>query len=79
MKKCIFLLILFIGTISGVTYFLSLQNKVWTKSSYGERTLSEKVIETNFIWKDNKGEEYPVYMSNQGSSFIIKTSKRGEN
>lgn len=37
------------------------------------------MIETNFIWKDNKGEEYPVYMSNQGSSFIIRTSKRGEN
>ena len=33
---------------------------------------------TGFIWKDSRGDEYPVYMAYTGSCFVIKTSKSGE-
>lgn len=31
---------------------------------------------TQFVWKDSKGKEYPIYISNSGSCFIIKTSSK---
>lgn len=40
-------------------------------SSTGERVKSEPV-KTKFTWKDNKGNEYPVYISSKGSCFVIK-------
>lgn len=33
--------------------------------------------ETGFTWKDSKGDEYPVYIANTGSCFVIKTAKSG--
>jgi len=33
---------------------------------------------TGFIWKDSKGDEYPVYIAHTGSCFIIRTSKSGD-
>ena len=33
---------------------------------------------TDFTWKDSKGDEYPVYIAHKASSFVIKTSKSGE-
>jgi len=33
--------------------------------------------ETGFTWKDSKGDEYPVFIANTGSCFVIKTSKNG--
>ena len=44
-------------------------------SSKGERVKSE-VTKTKFTWKDSKGKEYPVYVSNSGSCFVIKTSAK---
>ena len=40
-------------------------------SSTGERVKAEPV-KTKFTWKDNKGHEYPVYISSKGSCFVIK-------
>ena len=40
-------------------------------SSTGERVKAEPV-KTKFTWKDNKGKEYPVYISSKGSCFVIK-------
>ncbi len=34
--------------------------------------------ETGYTWQNNKGEEYPVYLSYTGSCFIIKKTKSGE-
>ena len=42
-------------------------------SSTGERVKAEK---TKFTWKDSKGKEYPVYISNSGSCFVIKVSAK---
>ena len=48
-------------------------------SSTGERVKTEPV-KTKFTWKDRKGKEYPVYISNNGSCFAIKVSaKTGKN
>lgn len=44
-------------------------------SSTGERVKAEPV-KTKFTWKDSKGNEYPVYISNSGSCFVIKVSAK---
>ena len=44
-------------------------------SSKGERVKAEPV-KTKFTWKDSKGKEYPVYISSNGSCFVIKVSAK---
>ena len=44
-------------------------------SSKGERVKAEP-IKTKFTWKDSKGKEYPVYISSNGSCFVIKVSAK---
>ena len=33
-------------------------------------------VKTKFTWKDSKGKEYPVYISAEGSCFVIKVSAK---
>ena len=42
-------------------------------------TITDSCVKTTFTWKDSRGDEFPVYMSNKGSCFVIRTSKSGEN
>jgi hypothetical protein len=35
-------------------------------------------MKTKYIWRNSLGEEYPVYINNHGSCFIIKKSKSGK-
>ena len=44
-------------------------------SSKGER-VKAKPVKTKFTWKDSKGNEYPVYISSNGSCFVIKISAK---
>ena len=44
-------------------------------SSKGERVKAEPV-KTKFTWKDSKGKEYHVYISSNGSCFVIKVSAK---
>lgn len=44
-------------------------------SSTGKRVKTEPV-KTKFTWKDSKGNEYPVYISSNGSCFVIKVSAK---
>ena len=44
-----------------------------------EECQNEEYTKTGFTWKDSKGDEYPVYISSEGSCFVIKNSKSGEN
>lgn len=39
---------------------------------------TDESIKTSFIWQDSRGDEFPVYMSNEGSCFVVKTSQGGE-
>lgn len=32
--------------------------------------------QTQYTWKDSKGNEYPIYISASGSCYVIKTSKK---
>lgn len=43
-----------------------------------ENSQSQEFENTGFIWKESKGDEYPVYIAHTGSCFVIKTSKSGE-
>lgn len=40
-----------------------------------ERSKSEPT-KTKFTWKDNKGKEYPIYISSTGSCYVIRTSSK---
>ena len=40
------------------------------------KTVKAEPMKTKFIWKDSKGKEYPVYISSNGSCFVIKVSAK---
>lgn len=46
-----------------------------TYSSTGRVNNSSAPISTGFTWKDSKGKTYPIYISDKGSCYIIRTSK----
>ena len=45
-------------------------------SSTGRVKASTELVPTGFNWTDSKGVSYPIYISNSGSCFIIKTSSK---
>ena len=45
------------------------------KENGEDKTYYSRVAVTP-VWKDSKGNEYPVYMSSTGSCFVIKTSAK---
>ena len=45
-------------------------------SSTGGVKSNSKPVATGFTWKDTKGNIYPIYISNSGSCYVIKTSKK---
>lgn len=46
-----------------------------TYSSTGRVNSSSAPTSTGFTWQDSKGNKYPIYISNSGSCYIIRTSK----
>ena len=68
MKKLLIMLVLLcVGLTSNAQSYTRSGNTFI--SSTGERT---QPVKTKFTWKDNKGNEYPVYISSKGSCFVIK-------
>lgn len=47
-----------------------------TYSSTGRVAGNTAPTPTPYTWQDSKGNKYPIYMSNTGSCFIIKKSKK---
>ena len=47
-----------------------------TYSSTGGVKSKVEPIATGFTYKNRQGNVYPIYMSNSGSCFIVKTSKK---
>lgn len=37
---------------------------------------SKQDTDTGYLWQDKSGETYPIYMSQKGSLYIIRTSKK---
>ena len=73
MKKLLIMLVLLcVGLTSNAQSYTREGNTFI--SSKGERVKAEP-IKTKFTWKDSKGKEYPIYISSNGSCFIIKVSK----
>ena len=52
---------------SGTTY---------TNSSTGRQKANSTPVATGCTWVDSKGVQYPVYISESGSCYIIKVSKK---
>lgn len=84
MKKLFILLTLVISVIASNN--LLAQNA--TISSTGEverngntfiassKSSKSNAQQTQYTWKDFKGNEYPIYISASGSCYVIKTSKK---
>jgi len=67
------LLVLAIGLVANAQTYT--RNGNTFASSTGER-VKAKPVKTKFTWKDSKGKEYPVYISSNGSCFVIKVSAK---
>ena len=72
MKKLLIMLVLLcVGLTSNAQTYTREGNTFI--SSTGEHS---NPIKTKFTWKDSKGKEYPVYISSNGSCFVIKVSAK---
>lgn len=61
------------ATISAQSYTRSGNTFI---SSTGELKAKQEPTKTKFTWKDNKGKEYPIYISKSGSCYVIRTSSK---
>ena len=75
MKKILFILLLFCISFNNAYSQNYTREGNTFISSTGERVKAEPT-KTKFTWKDSKGKEYPVYMSSNGSCFVIKVSTK---
>ena len=73
MKKILFILLLFCISFNNAYSQNYTREGNTFISSTGERS---NPIKTKFTWKDNKNKEYPVYISSNGSCFVIKVSAK---
>lgn len=67
------LLVLAIGLVANAQSYTREGNTFI--SSTGER-VKQEAVKTKFIWKDNKGKEYPIYISKSGSCYVIRVSAK---
>ena len=74
MKKLILIVALF---ISMNCYSQNVVREGNTFSSVVTKKES-KITQTKYTWKDSKGKSYPIFMSESGSCFIKKVSKKGK-
>ena len=58
-------------------YFATAQNYTRNGNEFSVTSKSKaEPIKTKYTWKDSKGVVYSVYMSANGSCFVIKISKK---
>lgn len=78
MRKMIFIILtLFLTIFAYFSFTKEIINGVTIMDKY-TRINVDSLVKTEFVWKDSKGDEYPVYIAHTGSCFVIKTSKSGE-
>ena len=77
MKKILLILTLILtlsATISAQSYTREGNTFI---SSTGERTkTTQATTKTKFTWKDSKGKEYAIHISNKGAAFVFKVSAK---
>ena len=78
MRKILFIILtLFLAIIAYFLFTKEIKNGVTIMDKY-TRINVDSLVKTEFVWKDSKGDEYPVYIAHTGSCFVIKTSKSGD-
>ena len=72
MKKLLIILVLLcVGLTSNAQNYTREGN-----TFVSTKTVKAEPVKTKFTWKDSKGKEYPVYISSNGSCFVIKVSAK---
>ena len=78
MRKILFIILtLFLAIIAYYLFTKEIKDGVTTMDKY-TRINVDSLVKTEFVWRDSKGDEFPVYMAHTGSCFIIRTSKSGD-
>ena len=54
------------------------QGNTFVQDSSSNRIKKEPAIATPYVFQTSDGTKYPIYMSNSGKCFIIRTSKNGK-
>lgn len=75
MKKLLFIFVAFFALTCNAQDF-KVEGKTFTQVNKGRKSTKSEPIATGCIWIDSKGVQYPVFMSESGSCFVIKTSKK---
>lgn len=75
MKKILFFIVALM-TIGATTITAQNYNRSGNTFTSSKGVNKQDVNKTKFTWKDSKGKEYPIYISNTGSCFIIRTSSK---
>lgn len=78
MKKFILFIIMIVCTVS---IACADNDKSFNKdgnvySSVSKSKSSSTPVNTGFTWQDSNGVSYPIYISDSGSCYVIKTSKK---
>lgn len=72
------ILIIFIAII-GMIMPINAQNVIQEGNIFKEKVESKsQETKTEYYWEDRKGEKYPIYISQRGSCYIKKVSKKGK-
>ena len=67
-------MLLFMLAVACVANAQSFERQGNTFVSTSARSNKTPDEQTKFTWKDNKGREYPVFISSRGSCYVIKKS-----
>lgn len=76
MKKILIILLLAVMSINCVAQSknYAVQGKEYSSTKKTKSKSEPK--NTGYTWKDSKGNVYPIYMSESGSCYVIKTSSK---
>lgn len=78
MKKFVFMLAMLLAictTVSAQGY--TRNGKTFTQTATAKS--KSEPTKTEFTWKDKEGVDYPIYISDNGSCFVLKKSKKSGN
>lgn len=75
MKKLIFAAIMLFA-VCGYTHAQSVVKEGNTFTQVSNKKSSGKETKTEYVYKDSKGNTYPVYLSSTGKAFIKKISQK---
>ena len=75
MKKLIIAAMMLLSMNVGI-YAQSVQRQGNTFTQVSNKKSASKETKTQYVYKDSKGNSYPVWLSSSGKAFIKKVSKK---